>query len=86
MTARRPRAACRDEDTERLFTLGTTGPALLQQEEAKAVCRRCPVAGECLAWALEIGQDSGVWGGTTEVERRNMKRRSARRRAQQPSS
>ena len=86
MTDWRHRAACLDEDPEMFFPIGTTGPALLQQEEAKAVCRRCPVTGECLAWALEIGQDSGVWGGTTEVERRNMKRWSARRRAPQPSS
>jgi WhiB family redox-sensing transcriptional regulator len=86
MTDWRHHAECLDEDPEMFFPIGTTGPALLQQEEAKAVCRRCPVTGECLAWALEIGQDSGVWGGTTEVERRNMKRRNARRRAPQPSS
>ena len=35
----------------------------------------------CLAWALESGQDSGVWGGLSEDERRAMKRRAARNRA-----
>ena len=39
----RHRAACRDEDPELFFPIGNTGPALLQIEEAKAVCRRCPV-------------------------------------------
>ena len=37
-------AACRDEDPELFFPIGNTGPALLQIEEAKQVCRRCPVS------------------------------------------
>lgn len=71
-------AACRDEDPELFFPIGTTGPAALQVEEAKAVCRRCDVRVECLQWALETGQDAGVWGGTSEDERRALKRRGAR--------
>ena len=39
-------AACRDEDPELFFPIGNTGPALLQIEEAKAVCRRCDVIDE----------------------------------------
>ena len=35
----RHRAACRDEDPELFFPIGNTGPALLQIEEARAVCR-----------------------------------------------
>ena len=66
----RHRAACRDEDPELFFPAGTSGPALLQVEQAKAVCRRCPVIGECLSWALATGQDHGIWGGATERERR----------------
>jgi WhiB family redox-sensing transcriptional regulator len=54
---------------------------LLQIEQAKAVCRRCPVSQQCLAWALESGQDAGVWGGLSEDERRALKRRNARQRA-----
>ena len=71
-------AACRDEDPELFFPIGTTGPAALQVEEAKAVCRRCDVRVECLQWALETAQDAGVWGGTSEDERRALKRRGAR--------
>jgi len=59
-------AACRDEDPELFFPIGNTGPALIQIDEAKAVCRRCPVVDECLLWALESGQDAGVWGGLSE--------------------
>ncbi|WP_304276966.1 WhiB family transcriptional regulator, partial [Rothia mucilaginosa] len=53
---------------------------LLQIEEAKTVCRSCEVVVVCLKWAIETGQDSGVWGGTSEDERRAMKRRAARAR------
>jgi WhiB family redox-sensing transcriptional regulator len=74
----RHRAACRDEDPELFFPVGTSGPALLQIAEAKAVCRRCPVSVECLNWALASGQDAGVWGGMSEDERRALKRRNAR--------
>ncbi len=66
----RNRAACLDEDPELFFPIGNTGPALLQIEEAKAVCRRCEVIETCLKWAIESGQDAGVWGGLSEDERR----------------
>lgn len=77
----RHRAACRDEDPELFFPIGTTGPALLQIEEAKTVCRGCDVREQCLQFALETGQDAGVWGGLSEDERRALKRRRARQRA-----
>jgi WhiB family redox-sensing transcriptional regulator len=35
----RHRAACGAEDPELFFPVGTSGPALLQTEAAKAVCR-----------------------------------------------
>ena len=76
----RHRALCRDEDPELFFPIGTTGHALVQMEQAKAVCRRCPVVESCLDWALRSGQDSGVWGGLSEDERRALKRRQARTR------
>ncbi|MEV7166466.1 WhiB family transcriptional regulator [Streptomyces microflavus] len=75
----RAHSACRDEDPDLFFPIGTSGPALAQAEEAKAVCRRCPVMERCLQWALESGQDHGVWGGTDEEDRRRIKRRTARR-------
>ncbi|MFF7115623.1 WhiB family transcriptional regulator [Streptomyces albogriseolus] len=82
----RHNAVCREEDPELFFPIGNTGPALLEIEEAKAVCRRCPVIEQCLQWALEFGQDSGVWGGLSEDERRAMKRRAARNRARNASA
>ncbi len=76
----RSRAACLDKDPELFFPVGNTGPALLQIEEAKSVCRRCQVVDTCLQWAIESGQDAGVWGGLSEDERRALKRRAARAR------
>ncbi len=71
-------AACRDSDPELFFPIGNTGPALIQIEQAKQVCRSCPVMSECLQWALDSGQEAGVWGGTSEDERRLMRRRAQR--------
>jgi WhiB family transcriptional regulator, redox-sensing transcriptional regulator len=49
--------------------------------QAKAICARCEVRAECLAYAMEHGITSGVWGGMSENERRLEKRRR-RERAQ----
>ena len=76
----RHRALCRDEDPELFFPIGTTGPAELQTEEAKAVCRRCSVTSDCLHWALETGQDAGVWGGLSETDRHALKGQLLRNR------
>jgi WhiB family redox-sensing transcriptional regulator len=80
----RDRSACLSVDPELFFPIGNTGPALLQIEEAKAVCRRCEVIETCLSWAIESGQDAGVWGGLSEDERRALKRRNARARRADP--
>lgn len=44
-------------------------------KEAKAICKVCPVAAECLTFALTTGQDEGVWGAMTEQERRALRLR-----------
>jgi WhiB family redox-sensing transcriptional regulator len=77
MSTWRDRAACLGENPELFFPEGNTGSALRQINEAKAVCRRCEVVETCLKWALDSGQNSGVWGGLTEEERRALKRRNA---------
>ncbi|MFK0120774.1 WhiB family transcriptional regulator [Streptomyces sp. NPDC090994] len=76
----RPRPACRDEDPDLFFPVGDSGPALLQEQQAKAVCRRCLLIERCLQGALERNE-AGVWGGMSEQERRSLKRRTARARA-----
>lgn len=48
---------------------------------AKRVCVGCPVTGDCLAYALAHNERFGVWGGTSERQRRAMRRRTAEGRA-----
>ena len=74
----RTRATCLGEDPELFFPIGSAGPALVQIEEAKTICRRCEVVDTCLRWAMESGADTGVWGGLSDDERRSLKRRKAR--------
>ena len=67
-------AACRDTDLDLFFPVGTTGPAIEQIASAKAVCGECDAQSECLEFALATNQDSGVWGGTSEEERRKLRK------------
>ena len=68
------RANCLGVDPDLFFPVGTTGPAIEQIENAKAVCRQCEAQAACLEYALTTNQDSGVWGGTSEEERRQLRK------------
>jgi WhiB family redox-sensing transcriptional regulator len=41
-------------------------------EAAKRVCETCAVKERCLEYALENRIDHGVWGGTSERQRRRI--------------
>jgi WhiB family redox-sensing transcriptional regulator len=41
---------------------------------AKSICRRCEVNADCLEHALATDQRHGIWGGTSERERRRLRR------------
>lgn len=68
------RAACADTDPELFFPVSNEGPGATQRAEAKRVCAGCPVRAECLEYALESKQRSGVWGGLDERERATLHR------------
>jgi WhiB family redox-sensing transcriptional regulator len=70
----RQKASCRSVDPDLFFPIGTTGIALDQIEQAKAVCRACDARAECLEFALATNQESGVWGATSEEERRKLRK------------
>lgn len=71
----RQRAACRGVDPDIFYPVSDD-----EAEEARAICRSCPVTESCLEWALAHRERDGVWGGATERERRRIirqRRRSA---------
>ena len=70
----RDNAACRDTDPDLFFPIGTTGPAVDQIDSAKAVCDNCDAQPACLEFALATNQESGIWGGTSEDERRRLRK------------
>jgi len=69
----RQKAACRGVDPDIFFPVSDE-----EAEDAKAICRSCPVQAACLEWALDSREKDGVWGGATERERRRILRRRRR--------
>ncbi|MDX5568457.1 WhiB family transcriptional regulator [Streptomyces sp. ID05-04B] len=59
-------------DADLMFETNAASVAL-----AKSICAGCPVRPACLAWALDAGEEYGVWGGKSEAERRAILRRRA---------
>jgi WhiB family transcriptional regulator, redox-sensing transcriptional regulator len=74
------RGACRGSDPELFFPITQSGPAISQIAKARAICARCPVRAQCLEFAMDSGQDFGVWGGMSEGERRTLRRKQSRQR------
>ncbi len=65
----RDQAACRGVDPALFYPeVGEPGT------EAKAVCAKCPVRSECLAFALDNREGDGIWGGVSSKKRMNMRR------------
>lgn len=79
-------AVCRHADPDLFFPIATAGPALDQIDQAKRICHACPVQQRCLASALELGIESGIWGGTTEDERRAIRAVATRHRRRLPKA
>jgi WhiB family transcriptional regulator, redox-sensing transcriptional regulator len=71
------RARCKGADPELFFT-----KAGQHADDAKALCRTCPVRPECLeeALALSSTRDFGIRGGLSQKERHAI--RKARRAAE----
>jgi WhiB family redox-sensing transcriptional regulator len=55
------------------------------EREAKKSCSVCPYIAECLAYAIKDPELVGIWGGTTENDRRNIRRRAIIARGGTPS-
>lgn len=64
---RLPEARCVDSDPDAWF------PQTNEEERsAKRICRLCAERQPCLQWALDH-DESGIWGGTNERERRRLR-------------
>ncbi|MGH3448139.1 MAG: WhiB family transcriptional regulator [Nocardioidaceae bacterium] len=63
-------AACRAHDPDLFYPVGQAEPARRETAAAQRVCAVCPVAAQCLEWALIMPEAHGIWGGTTPEERR----------------
>jgi WhiB family redox-sensing transcriptional regulator len=61
-TTWRDEAACRDQDPDMFFPVGTTGEAVKAQiEVVKAFCAWCSVRINCLNYAVTNREEYGVW-------------------------
>jgi WhiB family transcriptional regulator, redox-sensing transcriptional regulator len=49
-------------------------------KKAREVCDQCEVRSQCLEYALNNKEQFGIWGGTSERERRRLRKERARRR------
>ena len=74
-------AVCSTADPELFFSVSSLSPALRQVAQAKAICARCHIQQACLRYALDVGPVQGIWGGTTEAERRRLRQRERQARA-----
>ena len=63
------RGRCRDLDPAIFFPSDGIGV-----QAAQRICSECPVKSPCLEYALVNRVDHGVWGGTSERERRRILR------------
>ncbi|WIC89106.1 WhiB family transcription factor [Arthrobacter phage Ottawa] len=57
-----------------------------QSDLAVRMCKtRCTMQEQCLRFALEVGEDEGIWGGATPAERRSMRRQTTTDTAEEPT-
>ncbi|MDV6979616.1 WhiB family transcriptional regulator [Mycobacterium intracellulare] len=66
----RNRARCEGVDPERFFPRKSD-----EQKETIKFCLGCPVRIECLQYALDVPAAYGIWGGTTQEERHQLRKR-----------
>jgi WhiB family redox-sensing transcriptional regulator len=70
----RHEAECETAGSDAFFPPGTGTGHGANVDAAKRICAACQVREQCLTHALEF-HEPGIWGGTTEGERRTIRRR-----------
>lgn len=71
----RDQAACRDKPKNTFFPVNNSPDYARDLRAARRVCASCPVAEQCLRYALEQDIDHGVWGGLSVRQRREIRAR-----------
>jgi WhiB family redox-sensing transcriptional regulator len=66
-------AACAGMDGRAFYANGKH--AREQVKAARRICNICPVRAECAAWAIQTGEKWGVWGGMSQQQLRQKRRR-----------
>lgn len=72
---------CSESDPDSFFSLESLEssmrrqPAYPYEREAKMICSSCPYQMRCLEYAIKHPEEQGIWGGTTEYERRRIRSR-----------
>lgn len=72
---------CAQTDPEIFFPVDHSDSAMKKFEyysnerEAKAICAECPYKAQCLEYAIKDLEIQGIWGATTQIDRRKMMKR-----------
>lgn len=72
--------ACAETDPELFFPQETESwdgkflSKYIDVAAAKKICSECPLKVDCLEYAL-VNVEAGIWGGTTEEQRKHMKKK-----------
>jgi WhiB family transcriptional regulator, redox-sensing transcriptional regulator len=74
----RSQGACLHADPDVFFPISVAGASTTQVRMARAICAGCPVRSDCVDFAVEHREIQGIWGGTTDEERKKLRRVRAR--------
>jgi len=77
------RGACREANHNLFYSEDNERPVerKLREQYAREVCRGCTVTTLCLAYALDIEEPHGMWGGMSEAERHRIRLRVSARKS-----
>lgn len=65
--------ACKNEILNTFFPTGKN--KAVKEQQAKKICMSCPVINNCREHALTTPEEFGVWGGLTEKERKEIRKK-----------
>ncbi len=75
LLTQRHRGACTQQTAALFFDDGGGRGAKKRQEQAKAICRLCPILQACRAYARADPGLEGIWGGESQDERHAARRK-----------